>query len=78
VDGIVVRLDEGNGVEEVIPTKASRIELPYEVESAEAFGYQGEKLNRTCEFEVRDGRTLLSAPFSGIYSWRVKRSVKNR
>ena len=78
VDGIVVRLDEGNGVEEVIPTKASRIELPYEVESAEAFGYQGERLNRTCEFEVGNGRTLLSAPFSGIYSWRVKRRVKNR
>jgi hypothetical protein len=78
VDGIVVRLDEGNGVEEVIPTKASRIELPYEAESAEAFGYQGERLNRTCEFEVGNGRTLLSAPFSGIYSWRVKRRVKNR
>ena len=69
---------KGNGVEEVIPTNARRIELPYEAESVEAFGYQGERLNRTCEFEVGNGRTLLSAPFSGIYSWRVKRRVKNR
>ena len=75
VDGIVVRLDEGNGVEEVIPTKAERIELPYEAVSVQPLGYRGEPMRKPAEFTVRDGRTLLSAPPSGTYSWRVKRKA---
>ena len=72
-DGIVVRLDEGNGTEEVIPTKAERVELPYEAESVLPLGYRGEPMRKPAEFTAGEGRTLLSAPAQGVYSWRVKR-----
>ena len=72
----MVRLDEGNGIEEIIPTKVGRIELPYEAVSIESYGYDGNKRRLPCEFEVKAGRTLLSAPTQGVYSWRVKRNIQ--
>ena len=83
VDGIVVRLDEGNGVEEVIQTpvtlkdpKPPRIELPYAASSVIPLDYRGNAMSRKFDFKVQDGRTLLPAasPYV-VYSWRVTRKA---
>ena len=84
-DCIVVRLDEGNGVEEVIPTatalkapKPPRIELPYAASSVIPLDYRGNAMSRRYDFEVKDGRTMLPAALLHVvYSWRVTRNVGN-
>ena len=79
VDGIVIRLDEGNGVEEVIPvraTKPQRIELPYAVSSVSPLDYRGNVIRGQCDFEVKDGRTLLPTQSSKAFSWRVTRKAE--
>ena len=70
VDEIVVRLKESDITEEVIPTKAHRIELPFVAKEVRKLDYFG-KDRGPSEFTAREGCTVLEEP---LFSWRITRA----
>jgi hypothetical protein len=70
-DGICVRLPLGDGVEEVVPFGATRIELPYEALKIEKLD-EVRNVAGMAPLAVEGGRTVV-VPESGVVSYRIIR-----